>query len=637
MYHNFYSKYRHSILMLIDAILISISFIGAFWLRFDFAIPPEYFSYFSTWLPVTVGIHLIIFNLSGFYKVIWRFTSLWELINIVKVVSTGFAVIIVGFWFMAGFDGFPRSIFLLNYFLAVSFISISRIFVRIYFSHFQSFSKIPKNRSQKRIILIGAGRTGDKIAREVLNTRNSLYKIVGFVDDDPHKKGAILHGYKVLGRVDELTHLTLAFDEILITAPTATGDQIRQIIKECKATGKVFKTVPGLAELIDKDVSIKMIRDVSYTDLLRRDEVKLDKNSIGKLLKGKRVLITGAGGSIGSELVRQCLTFNPSKLICVDNCEENLFTITNESEKIKANTLLKPVLGDVRDKIHLEKIFNDNRPQIVLHAAAYKHVPIQELHPWAAVKTNVGGTVNMVQYSDKYKVEKFVLVSTDKAVNPVNVMGATKRLAERCIQSINKTSDTEYFAVRFGNVIGSSGSAIPTFQKQINTGGPVTITHPEMSRYFMSIPEASQLILQAAAIGGGGKIFLLEMGKPIKIVQIARDLIRLSGFEPDHDIPIVYTGLRPGEKLYEELQTTEENVIHTDHKKIMILKDGNHVMEWVGMVASTNELLNISEKLESEEIQLHLKQMLPDYSPGGHYAPISTHPPVDPFSIKGQA
>lgn len=637
MYNNFYSKYRHSLLMLVDAMLISISFLGAFWMRFDFVIPSEYFSYFTTWLPITVGIHLLIFNLSGFYKVIWRFTSLWELINIVKVVSIGFAVIIVGFWFMAGFDGFPRSIFLLNYFLAVSLISISRVFVRVYFSHFQSFSKIRQIQTRKRIILIGAGRTGDKIAKEVLNTPNSLYKIVGFVDDDPNKKGATLHGYKVLGHVNELAHLTMAFDEILITAPTATRDQIRRIIKACKATGKIFKTVPGLAELIDKDVSIKMIRDVSYMDLLRRDEVKLDKNSIGKLLKGKRVLITGAGGSIGSELVRQCLTFNPSELICIDNGEENLFAITNETEKIKSNTLIKPVLGDVTDKNHMGKIFNENRPQIVLHAAAYKHVPIQELHPWAAVKTNVGGTINMIQLSDKFKVKTFVLVSTDKAVNPVNVMGATKRLSERCIQSINKKSDTEFIAVRFGNVIGSSGSAIPTFQKQINAGGPVTITHPEMSRYFMSIPEASQLILQAAAIGGGGKIFLLEMGKPIKIVQIARDLIRLSGFEPDQDIPIVYTGLRPGEKLYEELQSTEEDVIFTDHKKIMILKEGNHVMEWVGMIASTNELFKIADKLETEEIQTFLKQLLPDYKPGGHYAPISANPPVDPFSIKGQA
>ena len=637
MYNSFYSKHRKWLLMSLDAAIMSFSFFCAFFLRFDFSIPSGFYSYFVTWLPIIIGVQWVVFNMSGFYKVIWRFTSLWELINIIQVVSIGFAIIITTFWFTSGFVGFPRSILLLNYFITIALISFSRIFVRVYYSHFSGLSFQNSPIEKKRLLLVGAGRTGDKIAREILDNRKTPFKIAGFVDDNPNKKGGTLHGIKVLGNIQDIQHFSPQFDEILVTAPTATGNQMRRIVKECKKAGKSFKTVPGLAELIDKDISISNIRDISYMDLLGREEVQLDKQSIDQLVNGKRILISGAGGSIGSELVRQCLSFNPSELICIDNCEENLFSITNETEKIKSSTLVKPVLGDIRDKIHLEKIFNDNRPQIVLHAAAYKHVPIQELHPWAAVKTNVGGTVNMVNYSDKYKVEKFVLVSTDKAVNPVNVMGATKRLAERCIQSINKKSNTDFFAVRFGNVIGSSGSAIPTFQNQINTGGPVTITHPEMSRYFMSIPEASQLILQAAAIGGGGKIFLLEMGRPIKIVQIARDLIRLSGLEPDQDIPIVYTGLRPGEKLYEELQTTEENIIHTDHNKIMILKDSNHVMEWVGMVASTTKLLTISENLESEEIQRELKQMLPDYSPGGHYAPVSINPPVDPFSIKGQA
>jgi len=295
--------------------------------------------------------------------------------------------------------------------------------------------------------------------------------------------------------------------------------------------------VPSLAELIDNDISLSSIRDVSYVDLLGREEVKLDKNSIELLLKGKRVLITGAGGSIGSELVKQCVAFNPAEIICLDISEQNLFTITADMERVKSNAIIKPILGDILKVNNMEKIFNENRPQIIFHAAAYKHVPIQELHPWAAVATNVGGTVNLVEMADKYRVEKFVLVSTDKAVNPINVMGATKRLAEKLIQSINIDSGTQYLAVRFGNVIGSSGSAIPTFQKQINLGGPVTITHPEMTRYFMSIQEAAQLILQAGAlVEEKGKIFLLDMGKPIKIDQMARDLIRLSGFEPDKDI-----------------------------------------------------------------------------------------------------
>jgi FlaA1/EpsC-like NDP-sugar epimerase len=349
-------------------------------------------------------------------------------------------------------------------------------------------------------------------------------------------------------------------------------------------------------------------------------------------------MITGAGGSIGSELVRQCLSFKPSELICVDNCEEHLFSIEAETDKIKTKTIIRSILGDVTEKNHLDKIFNDNRPQIVLHAAAFKHVPIQEEHPWAAVKTNIGGTLNMIKLSDKYKVETFVLVSTDKAVNPVNVMGASKRMAERLIQTYDLTSKTQFMAVRFGNVIGSSGSAIPTFQQQIKDGGPVTITHPEMIRYFMSIPEASQLILQTAAIGRGGEIFLLEMGEPIKIVQIARDLIRLSGFEPEIDIPIVYTGLRPGEKLFEELQTKEEDLIATNHKKIMILKDDSHLYEvdWLALESSVHELLRIAENLELNEIQSFLKKLLPDYSPG-KFMNVRLPSHIEPYSIKGQA
>ena len=371
-------------------------------------------------------------------------------------------------------------------------------------------------------------------------------------------------------------------------------------------------------------------------DLLGREEVKLDRNSIEHLLNGKRILISGAGGSIGSELVKQCLLFDPVEIICVDNCEENLFTITTETEKIKTRTVIKPILGNILEKNHMEKIITENRPQIIFHAAAYKHVPIQELHPWAAVKTNIGGTLNLIELADKYRVEKFVLVSTDKAVNPVNVMGATKRLAEKLIQSINVDSKTKFLAVRFGNVIGSSGSAIPTFQNQINTGGPVTITHPEMTRYFMSIQEAAQLILQAGALGEKGRIFLLEMGKPIKIVQLARDLIRLSGLEPDRDIPIVFTGLRPGEKLYEELQSLGEKVLVTEHKKIMILNDDNHLMGWDALKSAVHDLLLISEKLDSDEIQSKLSQLLPDYKPRS-FTPYSDEDRLEPFKIKAQA
>ena len=631
-----YSQYRRSFLVFIDLLAVVISFFGAFLLRFDFSLPGEYNSFYLVWLPVFIVIKLASFYFFGLYKVIWRFTSVWELLNIIKSVSLSTVLIIISLWFSSGFDGFPRSILLLDFMLTLLTIAATRVSVRIYFSHFYNRPLASEMSSKKKLLLIGAGKTGEKIAREIINTPASPYAIAGFIDDDPNKENALLHGYKVLGTVADLGNIIIPFDEILITAPSSSGEQIRRIVQFCKSTGKNYKIVPSLAELIDKEISLSAIRDVSYVDLLGREEVKLDRNSIEHLLNGKRILISGAGGSIGSELVKQCLLFDPVEIICVDNCEENLFTITTETEKIKTRTVIKPILGNILEKNHMEKIITENRPQIIFHAAAYKHVPIQELHPWAAVKTNIGGTLNLIELADKYRVEKFVLVSTDKAVNPVNVMGATKRLAEKLIQSINVDSKTKFLAVRFGNVIGSSGSAIPTFQNQINTGGPVTITHPEMTRYFMSIQEAAQLILQAGALGEKGRIFLLEMGKPIKIVQLARDLIRLSGLEPDRDIPIVFTGLRPGEKLYEELQSLGEKVLVTEHKKIMILNDDNHLMGWDALKSAVHDLLLISEKLDSDEIQSKLSQLLPDYKPRS-FTPYSDEDRLEPFKIKAQA
>ena len=513
---------------------------------------------------------------------------------------------------------------------------MTRISARIYFSHFFNRTFAEQDASKKKLILIGAGKTGEKITREIISTPSSPYTIVGFMDDNPDKKNAMLHGYKVLGGVADLQNITIPFDELLITAASSTSQQMRTIVEHCKATGKRYRIVPSFTELLDKDNSLSTIRDVSYIDLLGREEVKLDRNSIVHLLRGKRVLITGAGGSIGSELVKQCLAFNPSEIICVDCCEENIFELTSDIAMMKSQVIIKPILGDILAKKHMDKIFNENRPQIIFHAAAYKHVPIQELHPWAAVNTNVGGSLNIIELAEKYRVEKFVLVSTDKAVNPINVMGATKRLAERLIQTINSNTKAEFLAVRFGNVIGSSGSAIPTFQKQVNSGGPVTVTHPEMSRYFMSVHEAAQLILQAGAIGEKGKIFLLEMGNPINIDQMARDLITLSGFEPDKDIPIVYTGLRPGEKLYEELQSKNEKAVMSEHKKILILDDDNHKMTWPALISSVKDLLKTSESLDSDQIQTKLKQLLPDYSPR-FILPVSKEDRLEPFTVKGQA
>jgi len=633
----FFNNNRKPLLILLDAITIIFSFIWAFYLRFDFSFPQEYFPLLKSWLPLIVLIQLSIFNICGFYQVIWRFTSLWELLTILKYVTLSSAISLFGIGLLSEFVIHPGSVLLSFYFFNVLFICFTRVSVRIYFSHFKNRSRFVEVQSKKRLILIGAGKTGEKISREIIDTVDSPFKIIGFIDDDPNKQSGRLHGIQVLGTTTDLENLKIPFDELLITAPGVTGDDLRRIITACKSTGKRFKTVPSLSELIDKDVSLAAIRDVSYLDLLGRDEVKLDMNSIEKLLRGKRVLITGAGGSIGSELVQQCLPFGPSEIICLDNNEEKIFEIMNLNDKKISNIIIKPVLGNINQKNQLEKVFNENRPQIVFHAAAYKHVPIQETHPWTAVRTNVGGTLGLLELADKYQAEKFVLVSTDKAVNPVNIMGATKRLAEILVQSINANSNTEFIAVRFGNVMGSSGSAIPIFEKQIKNGGPVTITHPEMTRYFMSIHEASQLILQSGAIGNGGEIILLEMGKPIKIDQLARDLIKLSGLEPDVDIPVVYSGLRPGEKLYEELQSRDEKLLSTSHKKIMILKDGNHNVPWEEFKLMTNDLIKISEELDFDKIQVKLKSLLPRYIPRSFYSTTIDYI-NDPYEIiKGEA
>ncbi len=607
---------RNMKLIAIDALASAATLYLVFLIRFDFSIPENFLNIFYEWAPWFVLIQISVFYFADLYARIWRYTSLFDLYAILSSVTVVSAISVIYVFISYGSGGYPRSILLLNYLLNIITTVFIRLCVRVYYTHYHKDSILQNPKPKKTLLLIGAGKTGEKIAREIMTTSRNQYAIAGFVDDNMEKHGALLHGKQIFCSINELPDLKINYDELLITAPTASGDQIRRIVEICKLTGKRYKTVPAINEIIDGEISMAAVRDVSYSDLLGREEVKLDMNSIEDILKGKRVLITGAGGSIGSELVKQCLSFKPAEIICLDISEENIYKLDQLFSKVQSRTILKTVLASVMSKVECDKVFSENRPHIVFHAAAYKHVPIQELHPWTAVNTNIGGTLNIVELSDKYLVDKFVLVSTDKAVNPVNVMGATKRASEKLIQSFNDNSKTTFMAVRFGNVLGSSGSAIPTFQKQINEGGPLTITHPEMTRYFMSIQEASQLILQCGALGRDGEeIFLLEMGQPIRIVQMAKDLIRLSGLEPDVDIPIVFTGLRPGEKLYEELQLFNEQKVSTSHRKIMILKDKKSHIPWPIFKASLDNLLESAKNLDSEKIQLLLDQIIPTYRP----------------------
>jgi len=637
---NRLNKNRKYLVFLSDTLIVIASIFLAYISRFDFQFASDTLLILAQYLLWTYPVKIIVFYFFGLYKGMYRYTSIWDLLNVAKATFLSSLIINSVFVAIPVLRALPPSVLFLDFVFTSILIALVRVAIRLYYS--RSIIVIPNKTNSSvniiKLLLIGAGDTGEKIARNILSNSSNEFSIVGFLDDNVEKIGSSIHGIPVIDRIATLNNISIDYDEILITAPGASGDNLRRIIDICKLSGKTFKTVPSLNEMINKDVTLQSIRNVSYLDLLGRDEVQLDVNAIQNFIRGKRILITGAGGSIGSELVRQCLTYDPGSLILLDNSEQNLFNIEQEVSFYETKTIIRSVLANVRDKSLLHNTFQEYRPQVVIHAAAYKHVPMQELHPWSAVSTNVLGTLHLVQLANRFNADKFVLVSTDKAVHPVNIMGATKRLAEKVIQSVDmRESETEFTAVRFGNVIGSSGSVIPIFRDQINRGGPVTITHPEMSRYFMSITEASQLILQAGSMESkSGQIYLLDMGKPVRIKDMANDLIRLSGLEPEKDIPIIYTGLRPGEKLYEELVSKEEKAQSTDHKKIMVLNNGTNNMPWDIMKREIQSLVDISLKFDTDQIKRKLQQMIPDYTPQDFYA-LGKDLNLDVTSIKGEA
>jgi len=439
---------------------------------------------------------------------------------------------------------------------------------------------------------------------------------VGFLNNDPEKTEKKIHGVQVVSTIPDIDVAVkkLNVDEAIIAISSANSQQMREIVSHCKESGIPFKTVPGLSELINGKVSITSIREVAYRDLLGREVIELDEKKIGAYLNGKSVMITGAGGSIGSELCRQICRFNPKRIVLYERGESPLYEIDLEIRQNFKQIDVRTLLADIRDRKQLAKAFESTKPDVVFHAAAYKHVPMMEALPWKAVKNNIKGSRNLVDFALQFKVERFVFVSTDKAVRPTNVMGASKRVAEMLVQNQNACDDpqTQFMTVRFGNVVGSVGSVVPLFKKQIAMGGPVTVTDPEMTRYFMTIPEACQLICQAGAMGEGGEIFLLDMGTSIKIDDMARDLIKLSGFEPDVDIKIEYVGMRPGEKLHEELIIEGEGIIPTEHEKIMVLKGS--VCDLPIMNGKIDELIELAEEQDGNVIKAKLKSIVPEYT-----------------------
>ncbi len=603
------------ILVLSDIIMVLSAFLCAFFIRNDFMVPGFFFSkeIFQI-LSLVVITKLSFYYFLNLYKGMWRYTSLFDMANIAKANMLGTLSVIAIIGYLRGFQGIPRSVFFIDFILAFGFIGFSRIGIRLIYTHLMN-PKPYRIEFSKRVMLIGAGTSGEFICKELLNDLKHSMNPIGFLDDNKQCHGRMIHGKEVFGKISDLVEYTTEYDEALICCPNAPRKDIYRIVEICKNAGKPYRILPSIQELVSGKLSINQLREVSIIDLLGKNEINLDEKLITRYINGKRILITGAGGSIGSELVRQCLKFEPALLVMLDNSEYNLFQIEREVLSKNTNVLTIPLLSNIRDLDILSKVYSQYEPQIVFHAAAYKHVAIQEEFPWEAIKTNVYGTSNLVKLSLEHNIERFVLVSTDKAVMPINVMGATKRLAELICLGANSSYSTRFMAVRFGNVLGSSGSVIPIFQEQIKNGGPITITDPDMERYFMSVPEAAQLIIQAGSLGQGGEIFALDMGQPIKILDIANELIRLSGLEPDIDIPISFIGARPGEKKLEELSHEKEEIEKTKHDKIFEIRQTirPELLEDITSRIMEDELSG--HEFDKRQLRVSLSALVPEYEP----------------------
>jgi len=614
------------LVLFVDALLFTLAHVAAYLFRFEFSLTPDRLQQIRDVLIWLVPLKIAVFFAFGLYRGMWRYTSVRDfwLIMQATVASSLLGTFIM--IYLNRFEGYSRAVFIVDGILTFLLIGGIRMAIRSYFAIYTGSKNDPdppKKVHFKKTLIIGAGAAGEKILREVIENYQLHYKVIGFIDDDPVKKGRSIHGVHVLGSVDDLEKILEdeQIQEILIAIPSASGDQIRRIVEACQRCDVSYKSIPGIGELIDGRVSIKALRDISYEDLLGRKPVHLDAMGIRNYLDGKTVLITGCGGSIGSELCRQVIKFQPRLVILLDASEENLFKIQMELQNEKYFRHCETVLGHVQDGQLMEDIFKKYKPQVVFHAAAYKHVPMLEKNPWEAVFNNIIGSRMIMEMSLKHNVARFVLVSTDKAVRPTNVMGTSKRVTELIMQSLQGGS-TKFMAVRFGNVVGSSGSVIPLFRRQIEQGGPVTVTHPEVNRYFMTIPEASQMILQAGAMGDGGEIFVLRMGTPVKIADMARDLIRLSGKEPDVDIKIIFTGLRDGEKLYEELITVGEDILPTGHEKVMVLRSSKHSSDSRYLLTTReklnkaiDELVKDADRHDAKTIKKKLNEIVPEYKP----------------------
>ena len=617
---NLFSNFKNPRVILAfayDLLIANIAFWAALYLRFDtlniFLLHDLPFNRFFF---VAMFIQACCFILSGLYKGVWRFSSMHDLVRVVKASFIGVVLSLVVCFFMTRLDGVPRSMFLIEFLLLVIGLGGGR-FVYRFLKDQTSLRSVLFGADAvgevRNVLIVGAGRAGEKLLRDIHSTPALKLKVVGFLDDDRFKRNALIHNVKVFGGVELIPSLVKKYnvDKIFIAIPSANGDDVKKIVNFCKETSSEIKILPKMDQLLSTQVGISLLRNLNIEDLLGREQVQLDTCHLSGMISNKIVMVTGAGGSIGSELCFQIAKFNPARIIMADYCELFMYELELRFKEEYPNISFYPKILDVRNAEKVEKVFMTYKPDLVFHAAAYKHVPMMEYNPMEAVDTNIQGTKIVGEMALKYGVDKFIMISTDKAVNPTNIMGASKRIAEMVVTDLSKKSNsTKFISVRFGNVLGSNGSVIPLFRKQIEDRKDITVTHPDIIRYFMSIPEACQLVLQAGSMGEGGEIFVLDMGDPVKIVDLAREMIRLAGMVEGKDIKIVFSGLRPGEKLYEELFSDKEAYELTMHGKIRKahfrpLEENFHIQ--------LENLLGLKTP-EADAVAYMIKLMVPEFS-----------------------
>jgi FlaA1/EpsC-like NDP-sugar epimerase len=607
------TNWRYFILAVMDILAIIVSIIGAMYLKFGWEIPSAYQENLNAIIGSFIAVRFTVFILFGTYRSLWKYASVGEALSLVYSVGMGTAILVL-IDLLIDWISLPVSIYIIDMMVITGLVGSIRFFLRL-----RRWRVRQKN--GRRTLIIGAGDAGARLLEDIQAQPSLQFNVVGFVDDNPSKLYRYIHGVCVLGNRYSIPALVeeRQVQQIIIAMPSVSPDITKEIVSICKQTSADLKILPATSNILNAQVKVTDVREISIEDLLRREPVHSDLESISGYLRDKVVLVTGAGGSIGRELCRQIAHFSPKELILLGHGENSIFEIHQEMKNSFPQLKLTPIIADVRNFLKIDRIFAIHHPHVVFHAAAHKHVPLMEANVDEAVTNNVFGTRNVALASDRYNTECFVMVSTDKAVYPSSIMGATKRAAEMVVRDINNRSKTRFISVRFGNVLNSRGSVVPIFYEQIKRGGPVTVTDPEMKRFFMTIPEAVQLIIQAGALGEGGEIFVLDMGEPIKIVDLANDLIRLSGFEPGKDIKVEFTGIRPGEKLFEELHQKDEIITETQHNRILRIK-GNGV----DSDSIQSFLLKMEQKLDQD----------PQYLEGLLYQMVGTSPIFEEVQIE---